>query len=102
MRRYNAPHRAAVPKARRLPTVEGSFVFAKFLVPFVACFLSASVAAQSKIHIDKAADLPRFSYKLDSKIEDMIRDDAKFKPFAAEVRRDLESVLAKYEIDDRA
>jgi len=77
-------------------------VFAKLLVPFVACFLAGPVAAQSKIHIDKAADLPRFSYKLGSKIEDMIRDDAKFKPFASEVRRDLESVLAKYEIGDRA
>ncbi len=32
----------------------------------------------------------------------MVRDDAKFKPFGAEVRRDLESVLAQYEIGDRA
>lgn len=77
-------------------------MFAKLLVPFLACFLVGGAAAEGKTRIDKAADLPRFSYKLDSKIEDMIRDDAKFKPFAAEVRRDLESVLAKYEIDDRA
>jgi subtilisin family serine protease len=77
-------------------------VFAKLLLPFLAYFLVGGAAAEGKTHIDKAADLPRFSYQLDSKIEDMIRDDAKFKPFAAEVRRDLESVLAKYEIDDRA
>src|SRR6266478_4555038 len=55
-----------------------------------------------KKRIDKAADLPRFSYKLDGRIEDMVRDDAKFKSFATEVRRDLESVLAQYEIEDKA
>ena len=32
----------------------------------------------------------------------MVRDDAKFKPFAREVRRDLESVLAQYDIADKA
>src|SRR5207244_13385289 len=58
--------------------------------------------ADGKKRIDKAADLPRFSYKLDSRIEDMVRDDAKFKPFAGEVRRDLESVLAQYDIEDKA
>ena len=32
----------------------------------------------------------------------MIRDDAKFRRFAADVRRDAESVLSGYQIDDRA
>jgi subtilisin family serine protease len=77
-------------------------VFARLLVPFLALLLTGGAAAQGKTHIDKAADLPRFSYKLDGKIEDMVRDDARFKPFAQEMRRDLEGVLAKYEIDDRA
>jgi subtilisin family serine protease len=68
----------------------------------LAFVLACSAAAQGKKRIDKAADLPRFTYKLDSKIEDMVRDDAKFKPFAGQLRRDLESVLAEYDIEDRA
>jgi subtilisin family serine protease len=74
----------------------------KLLVLFLAFLLAGGAAAQEKKRIDKAADLPRFSYKLDSKIEDMVRDDAKFKPLAGEVRRDLESVLAHYDIEDKA
>jgi hypothetical protein len=71
----------------------------RLLVPFLALLFAGGAAAEGKTHIDKAADLPRFSYKLNAKIEDMIRDDAKFKPFAADVRRDLEGMLAKYEIE---
>jgi len=68
----------------------------------LAFLLAGGTGAQVKKHIDKAADLPRFSYRLDGKIEDMVRDDARFKPFAREVRRDLESVLAQYDIEDKA
>jgi hypothetical protein len=75
---------------------------AKLLMLLLAFVLVGSAVAQGKKRIDKAADLPRFTYKLDSKIEDMIRDDAKFKPFAVELRRDLDSVLAQYDIDDKA
>ena len=75
---------------------------ARLLVLFLAFLLAGGAAAQGKKHIDKAADLPRFSYKLDGRIEDIVRDDAKFKSFAGEVRRDLESVLAQYEIEDKA
>jgi subtilisin family serine protease len=77
-------------------------VSARLLVLFLAILLAGGAAAQAKKRIDKAADLPRFTYKLDSKIEDMVRDDAKFKPFAADLRRDLESVLAQYDIEDKA
>ncbi|MGA8033947.1 MAG: S8 family serine peptidase [Casimicrobiaceae bacterium] len=62
----------------------------------------APAYAQQRPKIEKAADLPRFTYKIDGRVEDIVRDAAKFKPFAAEVRRDTESVLAKYQIDDRA
>jgi subtilisin family serine protease len=77
-------------------------VSARLLVLFLSFLLAGAAAAQGKKRIDKAADLPRFSYKLDGRIEDLVRDDAKFKPLAAEVRRDLESVLAQYEIEDKA
>ena len=75
---------------------------AKLLMLILALLLAGGAAAQAKKRIDKAADLPRFTYRLDSKIEDMVRDDAKFKPFAGQLRRDLESVLAQYEIEDKA
>ena len=77
-------------------------MFARLMVLSLAFLLAGGASAQGKKRIDKAADLPRFSYPLDGKIEDMVRDDAKFKPFAATVRRDLESVLAQYDIEDRA
>jgi Subtilase family len=62
----------------------------------------APAYAQPRPKIEKAADLPRFTYRIDGPVQDIVRDAAKFKPFAAEVRRDTESVLAKYQIDDRA
>ena len=75
---------------------------ARLLMLLLALLLAGGAAAQAKKRVEKAADLPRFSYKLDGRIEDMVRDDAKFKPFAGEVRRDLESVLAQYDIEDKA
>ena len=65
--------------------------------------VSATTAtAQTKPRIDKAADLPRFTYKVDGRVEDILRDDAKFARFAADVRRDAQSVLDGYQIEDRA
>jgi subtilisin family serine protease len=75
---------------------------ARLFILLLAFLLAGGAAAQAKKRIDKAADLPRFSYKLDGKIEDMVRDDAKFKTFAGELLRDLESVLAQYDIEDKA
>src|ERR1017187_8166803 len=66
-------------------------------------FLAASLAAaQAKPRIDKAADLPRFTYRIDGKVEDVVRSPDKFAPFAAAVRRNTESVLADYDIPDKA
>ncbi|MCE9657995.1 MAG: S8 family serine peptidase [Burkholderiales bacterium] len=67
----------------------------------LACVASLALA-QAKPRIDKAADLPRFSYKIDGKVEDVVRSADKFAPFAASLRRDTESVLAGYEIADKA
>lgn len=62
----------------------------------------ASAQPVAKPRIEKAADLPRFSYKVEGKLEDVVRDAGKFAAFVAAVRRDTESVLAGYEIPDRA
>jgi hypothetical protein len=79
--------------------------FSRFIVPLLGLVLAGAVgtaSAQPKQRIDKAADLPRFSYKVDGKVEDLVRSAEKFAPFAAAVRRDAESVLAGYSIADRA
>ena len=73
-------------------------------IPLLALSLATSaidVAAQKK-RIEKAADLPRFTYAVPDSLETLIRDDAKWNAFAALVRRDDESVLAQYEIADKA
>jgi hypothetical protein len=73
------------------------------LIAFFLAFLVAGAAtAQPRQRVEKAADLPRFNYRIDGKVEDVVRDDAKFKAFAAQVKRDFESVLARYEIPDKS
>jgi subtilisin family serine protease len=79
-----------------VPNRDLSFLLALVLL------VAMGAVAQTRPRIEKAADLPRFSYRIEGSVEDMIRDDAKFKRFASGVRHDAESVLAGYEIGDRA
>src|SRR6185437_1218714 len=81
-----------------------SFVSNRYLslLLTLALLVATCAFAQTKPRIEKAADLPRFSYRVEGSVEDMIRDDATFKRFAGAVRHDAESVLAGYEIDDHA
>ncbi len=74
----------------------------RLLIALVALPLALGAAAQGKKRVDKAADLPVFSYKVDGKLEALVRDDAKFRAFARELRRDTDSVLAQYDISDKA
>ena len=64
--------------------------------------LCGTAAAQSRPRIDKAADLPRFTYPVDGKVEDLVRSPEKFAVFGAAVRRNTESVLAGYDIADKS
>ncbi len=68
----------------------------------LAIALAASAAAQGKKRIEKAADMPRFTYKVDGKLEDLVRDEKAFARFAAQVKRDNQSVLDGHEIADKA
>ena len=77
-------------------------MFARTLIVCLALAAATAAVAQDKKRIDRAADIPRFSYRIDGSLEDVIRDDAKFKPLAQAVRRDTESILAQYEIADKA
>ncbi|MEP7274812.1 MAG: S8 family serine peptidase [Betaproteobacteria bacterium] len=68
----------------------------------LALALAGGAIAQDRKRIDKAADLPRFSYAVDGKLDTIVRDDARFRAFAKALRRDNESVLAQYDIADKA
>jgi len=69
----------------------------------VLCFSWAVSAQQNnRIVVEKAADLPRFTYKVDGKLDDIVLDDAKFAAFAREYHRDVDATLAQYDIADKA
>jgi subtilisin family serine protease len=74
----------------------------RFLIAVAVLLVATAALAAGRPRIDKASDLPRFSYRLEGSVDDVIRDDAKFRQFANDVRRDTESVLAGYDIADRA
>ena len=61
----------------------------------------AATGSSAKPRIDKAADLPRFTYPVKSKVEDLVRSPQAFAGFAAAVQRDTEAVLNGYEISDQ-
>ena len=74
----------------------------RFTVFLLAFLVAATAFAQGKKRIEREADLPRYTYKVEGTVEDIVRDDAKFRRFAAEVRRDTETTLRDYEIADKA
>jgi len=80
-----------------------SLTWPRWVLPLL-CGLAfpAGAEAQAKTRIEKAADLPRFEYRVSGQLEDIVRQAERFAPFAAQVRRDIDKVLAEYEIADRA
>ena len=74
----------------------------RFVTAVLVLFVATALVAHAKPRIEKAADVPRFTYRIEGSVEDLVRDEAKFARFAGDVRRDTESVLSGYEIDDRA
>jgi hypothetical protein len=70
--------------------------FAAFLI-----VLPLLLAQAPKQKIARAADLPVFTYKIDPSVEAVIDSDEKFRQLAAEIRKNGESVLAKYDIEDK-
>jgi Subtilase family len=73
------------------------------LAALIALATPLHAAAQAaKPRIEKAADLPRFTYKLDAKVEEVVRSAERFAPLAAQMRKDVESVLAGYDIADKS
>lgn len=75
----------------------------RFIVALLAAaLLIPATFAQSKIRVEKATDIPRFTYQLDGNLEDVVRTDARFAAFTREHRANVESMLAKYDIADKA
>lgn len=68
----------------------------------VALLIAVAPAQIPKKKITRAADLPVFQYKIDGKVEDVIQSEEAFRPLAAQIRRDVESVLRDYDVEDRA
>ena len=71
-------------------------------IALVILCLGTAAWAQTKPRIEKAADLPRFTYKVDGPLDELVRSAERFAPLAAAIRRDTESVLNGYEIPDKA
>jgi hypothetical protein len=77
----------------------------RFLPRLIAALLVGScvlASAQTKPRIEKAADLPRFSYPVSGKVEEVVRSPEKFAPFEAALRKNTESVLDGYDIPDKS
>jgi subtilisin family serine protease len=72
------------------------------LVARFACSLVPVLlfAQPPKKKITRAADVPEFQYSISGKVEDLVLSEQAFRPFAAQVRKNVESVLRDYEIDD--
>lgn len=75
----------------------------RLVARFACSLLPVLLFAQPpKKKITRAADVPEFQYSINGKVEDLIRSEQAFRPFAAQVRKNVESVLRDYEIDDAA
>ena len=71
------------------------------LVLCLAILIAAAPASSAdKIKVESVDDLPRFTYEVDGSLAELVKSDEEFTAFAAKVRRDVESVLDEYEIDD--
>ena len=69
------------------------------LLPLLALPLLLAQAPRQKV--TRAADLPVFTYRIDGTVEDVLQSDAKFHRLALEIRKNIESTLEKYDIEDK-
>jgi subtilisin family serine protease len=74
----------------------------RLVAGLLAALLLNTTFAHNRPRIDKAADLPRFTYPVKGSLEALVKDPTAFAAFAADVRRDTESVLTSYDIADKA
>jgi hypothetical protein len=82
-----------------MATIQSVKLFASLLI---SMSLTGVSVASEKQRIEKETDLPRFSYKLSEPLEKIVKDKALFAKTTVKIRSDIESVLDKYEIADKA
>lgn len=81
---------------------KGEVALKKIIVWMLGLLLCSAVAAQNRPRIEKASDLPRFTYPVKGSLEQLVRDENAFNGFAARLRANIESVLATYDIADKS
>ena len=76
-------------------------VFRHVLTGVLLAAAAQPLLAGDKIRIERADDLPRHTYTIDTTAVELLQDEAAVRKLAAAVRADLESDLAAYEIPDK-
>ena len=64
--------------------------------------LALPALAADKIRVEKEADIPRFSYAITEPLDKVVKDKAAFAQAMIKIRADMESVLSRYDIADKA
>jgi hypothetical protein len=72
------------------------------ITTILAALAVTAAFAQAPKRVDKADDLPRFSYPIKGELEPIVRDPQRFEALARDRRRDIETTLAGYEITEKA
>ncbi|MDB5872679.1 MAG: apr [Ramlibacter sp.] len=72
------------------------------MLALVGALALTAAFAQTPKRVDKADDLPRFSYPVQGDLEAIVREPQRFNALAGAVRRDLEATLAGYDIAEQA
>ncbi len=69
-----------------------------WIIALVATLAFGVASAQTPKRVEKADDLPRFSYPVQGELEAIVRDPVRFAALAKDLRRDIESTLTSYDI----
>lgn len=76
------------------------FLCVYFILLWLACPHLVSAQNAKKV-IANATDLPEFGYAVPENFGDLLKSDALYQPFAAQVRADVETVLRDYDVQDK-
>ena len=82
-----------------MATTQSVKLFASLLISMSLTDVSL---ASEKQRIEKESDLHRFSYKISEPLEKIVKDKTLFAKTTVQIRADMEGVLEKYEIADKA
>ena len=74
----------------------------RWICALLGTLVMAAAFAQTPRRVERADDLPRFSYPVQGELEALVRDPQRFAVLAQAIRRDLESTLAGYDIAEPA